>query len=46
MLEHVLKHPATSVSEVHAGTGFAQSHVSVTVARLHELAGLLLPPGD
>ena len=36
VLEDVLKNPGSSVSEIHARTGFAQSHVSVSVARLGE----------
>jgi DNA-binding MarR family transcriptional regulator len=34
VLEDVTRHPATSVSEISKRTGFAQSHVSVSVARL------------
>ena len=37
VLEDVLKHPDSAVGEIHARTGFAQSHVSVSVARLREL---------
>jgi DNA-binding MarR family transcriptional regulator len=34
--EDVFKHPDSAVSEVCARTGFAQSHVSASVARLRE----------
>lgn len=34
VLEDVTRHPASSVSETSQRTGFAQSHVSVSVARL------------
>jgi DNA-binding MarR family transcriptional regulator len=34
VLEDVIRHPASSVSETSERTGFAQSHVSVSVARL------------
>jgi DNA-binding MarR family transcriptional regulator len=36
VLEDVFKHPDSPVSDIHARTGFAQSHVSVSVARLAE----------
>ncbi|MEU1283358.1 helix-turn-helix domain-containing protein [Kitasatospora sp. NPDC005856] len=36
----VYRHPAASVQEIRVRTGFAQSHVSVSVARLRE-RGLL-----
>ncbi|MEW9531655.1 MarR family winged helix-turn-helix transcriptional regulator [Microbispora sp. NPDC049125] len=36
VLEDVIKHPDGSVTEVHQRTGFAQSHVSASVARLKE----------
>jgi DNA-binding MarR family transcriptional regulator len=36
VLEDALKHPGSPVSEIQARTGFAQSHVSVSVARLKE----------
>jgi DNA-binding MarR family transcriptional regulator len=36
VLEDVFKHPNSPVSDIHARTGFAQSHVSVSVARLAE----------
>ncbi|WP_210407891.1 winged helix DNA-binding protein [Allokutzneria sp. NRRL B-24872] len=44
----VFEHPDSSVSEITARTGFPQSHVSASVARLRE-AGVLLTttdPGD
>jgi DNA-binding MarR family transcriptional regulator len=34
VLEDVIRHPASSVSETSERTGFVQSHVSVSVARL------------
>ncbi|TDC09691.1 MarR family transcriptional regulator [Nonomuraea longispora] len=34
VLEDVIKHPASSISEIHQRTGFVQSHVSVSVSRL------------
>lgn len=40
VLEDALRHPDGSVSEIQARTGFAQSHVSASVARLKE-RGLL-----
>jgi DNA-binding MarR family transcriptional regulator len=36
VLEDVIKHPGCSVTEIHQRTGFAQSHVSASVARLKE----------
>ncbi|MGH3380704.1 MAG: MarR family transcriptional regulator [Actinoallomurus sp.] len=36
VIEDVLKHPESAVSEIKARTGFAQSHVSESVARLKE----------
>ncbi len=36
VLEDALKHPGSPVSEIQARTGFAQSHVSASVARLKE----------
>ncbi|MFF8769460.1 MarR family winged helix-turn-helix transcriptional regulator [Kitasatospora sp. NPDC015120] len=44
----VYRHPATSARDIQVRTGFAQSHVSVSVARLRE-RGLLdaaADPGD
>jgi DNA-binding MarR family transcriptional regulator len=40
VLEDVIKHPASSISEIHQRTGFVQSHVSVSVSRL-EARGLV-----
>jgi DNA-binding MarR family transcriptional regulator len=37
VLEDLLAHPGSALNEVAARTGFAQSHVSVTVARLRDL---------
>lgn len=34
VLEDVIKHPASSISEIHQRTGFVQSHVSASVSRL------------
>jgi DNA-binding MarR family transcriptional regulator len=34
VLEDVIKHPASSISEIHQRTGFVQSHVSGSVSRL------------
>lgn len=45
VLEDVLKHPDSTVSEICARTGFAQSHVSVSVGRLRE-RGLLETSAD
>lgn len=36
VLEDVIKHPASSISDIHQRTGFVQSHVSVSVSRLKE----------
>lgn len=40
VLEDVLRHPASTVTQIHSRSGFTQSHVSASVARLREL-GLL-----
>lgn len=40
VFEDVLRHPGSSVGEIQARTGFAQSHVSASVARMRE-RGLL-----
>lgn len=45
VVEDVLKHPDSAVSEIQARTGFAQSHVSQSVARLKE-RGLVETPAD
>jgi DNA-binding MarR family transcriptional regulator len=45
VIEDVLKHPESAVSEIKARTGFAQSHVSESVARLKE-RGLIETPAD
>jgi DNA-binding MarR family transcriptional regulator len=37
VLEDLLAHPDSAVNEVAARTGFAQSHVSVTIARLRDV---------
>jgi DNA-binding MarR family transcriptional regulator len=34
VIEDVIKHPASSISEINQRTGFAQSHVSASVSRL------------
>ena len=36
VLEDVIKHPASSISEINQRTGFVQSHVSASVSRLKE----------
>jgi DNA-binding MarR family transcriptional regulator len=36
VLEDALTHPGSSVSEIQARTGFVQSHVSASVARLRQ----------
>ena len=36
ILEDVIKHPASSISEINQRTGFVQSHVSASVSRLKE----------
>ncbi|WP_188186766.1 MarR family transcriptional regulator [Nonomuraea sp. SYSU D8015] len=36
VFEDVLRHPGSSVGEISARTGFAQSHVSASVARMRE----------
>ncbi len=36
VLEDALTHPGSSVSQIQARTGFAQSHVSVSVTRLKQ----------
>jgi DNA-binding MarR family transcriptional regulator len=48
VLEDVIRHPASSVSETSERTGFAQSHVSVSVARLkaRRLAETETDPAD
>jgi DNA-binding MarR family transcriptional regulator len=45
VIEDVLKHPGSAVSEIKVRTGFAQSHVSESVARLRE-RGLIETPPD
>jgi DNA-binding MarR family transcriptional regulator len=45
VIEDVLKHPGSAVSEIQARTGFAQSHVSESVARLKQ-RGLIETPRD
>ncbi|MFI9381186.1 MarR family winged helix-turn-helix transcriptional regulator [Kutzneria sp. NPDC052558] len=45
VLEDVLKHPGSAVTEIQARTGFAQSHVSASVARLRE-RGLIVATPD
>ena len=45
VLEDVLKHPGSVVTEIQARTGFAQSHVSTSVSRLRE-RGLLTASPD
>jgi DNA-binding MarR family transcriptional regulator len=45
VLEDAIEHPGTSIREVHQRSGFTQSHVSASVARLKE-RGLLTTIGD
>ena len=45
VLEDVITHPYSSISEVHQRPGFAQSRVSASVARLNE-RGLLVTAAD
>jgi DNA-binding MarR family transcriptional regulator len=45
VLEDALAHPGSSVSEIQARTGFVQSHVSVSVARLKQ-RGLVQTAAD
>ncbi len=45
VLEDVITHPDGSVSEISARTGFVQSHVSASVARLRE-RGLVTTAAD
>jgi DNA-binding MarR family transcriptional regulator len=48
VLEDVMQNPGSSVTEIHARTGFVQSHVSASVARLKErrLVLTLTDPAD
>ena len=48
VLEDALTHPGSSVSEIQARTGFVQSHVSVSVARLQQrgLVDTISDPDD
>src|SRR5882757_5195408 len=45
VLEDVLKHPGSVVTEIQARTGFAQSHVSTSVSRLRD-QGLIVGVPD
>jgi DNA-binding MarR family transcriptional regulator len=45
VLEDVLKHPGSVVTEIQARTGFAQSHVSASVSRLRD-QGLIVAAPD
>jgi DNA-binding MarR family transcriptional regulator len=45
VIEDVLKHPDSTVSEIKVRTRFAQSHISDSVARLRE-RGLIETPPD
>jgi DNA-binding MarR family transcriptional regulator len=45
VLEDVIKHPASSISEIHQRTGFVQSHVSASVSRL-KARGLVKAEAD
>ena len=44
VLEDVLRHPDSSVSEIQARTGFVQSHVSACVARLKDRGSVETAP--
>jgi DNA-binding MarR family transcriptional regulator len=44
VLETVLRYPDSSVGEIHVRTGFVQSHVSVSVARLRERGLIEITP--
>jgi len=48
VLEDLIKHPASSISEIHQRTGLVQSHVSASVARLKArgLAEAATDPSD
>lgn len=41
VLMDIYEHPGSSVSEITARTGFPQSHVSASVARLREVGGVI-----
>src|SRR5215471_1522418 len=41
VLSDIIEHPDSSVGEIAARTGFPQSHVSASVARLRELGALV-----
>jgi DNA-binding transcriptional ArsR family regulator len=41
VLMDIYEHPGSSVSEITARTGFPQSHVSASVARLREAGGVI-----
>ncbi|WP_236789319.1 MarR family winged helix-turn-helix transcriptional regulator [Amycolatopsis sp. GM8] len=45
VLEDVIRHPGASVGEIRERTGFVQSHVSASVARLRE-RGLITSVAD
>ena len=45
VLEDVLKHPGSVITEIQARTGFAQSHVSTSVSRLRD-QGLIVATPD
>ncbi|GGS92819.1 MarR family winged helix-turn-helix transcriptional regulator [Nonomuraea spiralis] len=48
VFEDVLRHPGSTVGEIQARTGFVQSHVSASVARMRErgLVQAAPDPGD
>jgi DNA-binding MarR family transcriptional regulator len=48
VLTDAIRHPDSSVTDIHARTGFVQSHVSVSVARLRErrLVQTIADPAD
>ena len=44
VLEDVIRHPDSSIAKIHARTGFAQSHVSVSVGRLRQRGWITSSP--
>jgi DNA-binding MarR family transcriptional regulator len=48
VLTDAIRHPDSSVTDIHARTGFVQSHVSASVARLRErhLVQTMVDPAD
>jgi DNA-binding MarR family transcriptional regulator len=44
VMADIFEHPGSSISEITERTGFPQSHVSVSVARLRDVGALLTAP--